>query len=608
VNDDFTDYFRMHMRLMYQSKIRTDQGWQLLGLKLYVYAKLAYGLLENAINAVIESSQPITDKYGEILNDKYMHGVLLQWMNRGLAVICNILHKIGDAINDVPFFSYTDTLHQVPNPDTRAPDEMASEYETVSMQAQEVRVVAKKRIIPEPFVVLKDKNLENVIGRVDNKRGLRKTFLHLPLDDLTKWYNDENAASSPWTGEILQDMVDTLDVFHDDKDTDDPYTMDVFIDDMYLFGAAVTDQFEKAPNAHIETVRNDVKKYMQDRTNEGRFINETVAELKQDLVAHAYDVRRTTNIYMQAETNVYNCLDLCHPLVDGACFDSDAVKGSRRKERVPGRIWSTVLRAGQNNAIGAQGSRGSQESQESRETKPLHICMFSVINANAPPKVIDPPNTPYVSYSVLSNALRAFDAQKSIIASRYETSLIKSIQRGDDKNAAAITISRRKRGSDAHAQENRCDVVNPVGFDVPEASRIIMGCMRGLAQVHKNIRCLPDMARKSLDVIQARCRDQVNVLHDLQQNYSRAAGGDTTNVETALINSMDEVKAIIDVLEAYNTSSMLGNIQFMDTLRRFGNNSVVDVNNMFSAESPMRYLDASDYTNAAFLYKQENSQ
>jgi Kinesin motor domain len=321
---------------------------------------------------------------------------------------------------------------------------------------------------------------------------------------------------------------------------------------LFLFGQLVGRP--ETINPEIDRMMNDfTANYMTARTEEGIFINRTVSAMKNSMLNLVTAQSQAINPYGNPETSPVSSLFGCHPVLDRECF-----KGESRLRKTS-ELTDDMIVAPDDHVF------GHIHKYHKDKLNTLQLAIIAVVNLSV--GVQDPPNVPYVNATTLSHAFRLHNLMAdgtnffSLVDPASPFQFTESAPKGAS-GTGEVTL---------HYDSEKDRVYNPVGLDILPAEDIISNVRRGLKNLSANIKRAGASAtlRQVLEWIQLVLTKTRHADKDEMRRRSRKRMLDA-NI-TSII-----AKIILEV-QHYNTASLIGNLNFVESLRKRGIDEIADV-------------------------------
>jgi hypothetical protein len=302
----------------------------------------------------------------------------------------------------------------------------------------------------------------------------------------------------------------------------------------------------------MNTMRNlHIQHYMIERSNEGRYINKSVNDMKESLRR----IIRGQYKNKKAFANILDChaMLFCHPLLDGKCFQD-------HDDDDPKKPYDPIC----------------QYLMSFQEPNKIKLFVMNVVNMSK--YVPDPPSVPYIKANKLYHALRqlSFLAKKEIfnrnvIPLNYEY-YVQTQLKNKSSNETVTHI-------DVPLDVSSKYYSNIVGIDIPNPAlggESQLSINQLLQRALESVRDEIDKAHNSqvlLDNVRKSIQECLELLHINKSPIYE------TSSDHAKVNLVVAIQKIMYDINCYNTSSVIGNLGFVNSLMMSDTNVSYDLYN-----------------------------
>ncbi len=284
---------------------------------------------------------------------------------------------------------------------------------------------------------------------------------------------------------------------------------------IFMFAQVAAGIDNIAKGRHEELLKH-VHYYMEQRTQEGKFINKSVYALRNSLF-DIVELQNANNPYgnpmFLSECSFFGC----HPVLDPQCFrQTKSQDAAKDKDRLMEYV------------------------SKFQANKDLQICLMTAVNLSS--TVPDPPAVPYINYTNLLHVYR-------LLAFRYAEDSVNSI----------IQQAIHPANQDTPQQDVQPgDVYNPAALDAATGP------------------VLTRLVSKALQDVVSEIQNALPMAVSLEEALGRIKSIEI-NIANGRSPSIQDLKKVIDLITFYNNSSLIGNLSFVDSLQKRASDGVCDV-------------------------------
>lgn len=336
---------------------------------------------------------------------------------------------------------------------------------------------------------------------------------------------------------------------------------------LFLFGQLVgcTEQVVPAVEKRVNDFVDD---YMKCRTREGKFINNTVNALKKTMLNIVAVSSAKVNPYGNPDLSPINSLFGCHPVLDRSCFNGELAFQLQGQDQI----------CAPNDVI-------FKHIQKFGALDDVQLAVLAVVNLSR--SVQDPPAVPYVNSTTLAHAFKLYNFWRdgtdlhSYVDPAWPVNLRKKDKQQKPGTIDAYPADGWQVSLFFDADEGR--FYNPVAMDALYKDNIIYNIREGLKELQANIvRARADTVLHSVVADIKRCMDQLPQLPQASSSTEDAGSGAEDNSTAGSGADIDSwvlqlLEGILIDVQHYNTASLVGNLNFMDSLRKRGVDSIADL-------------------------------
>lgn len=432
-----------------------------------------------------------------------------------------------------------------------------------ALQVKHVRVAASKPATKDcnPFV--------EAFKLVPGGSNQQVSLMGLPLLDLQRSLEHLSGGGSQGPPlHIMTDDVKKLVALCDSANSRYQQWggMQGFLNDLFLFAMVVDHRFfmTREGFARFKNIAKNVDGYMDARTLEGNFIRSSIGKLREDLNHISEITQNSANPFYQPAVNKYNCWHASHPVLNTgyATKNTASAAPGSSDDRCAFQAKSEIMQS----ALSSQGA-------DARCVP--HMSLMSVINMSGAPVVLDPPHTPYVNVTRLMKMVEDFFNNARLSEKSLEAETEKQVQDALDPLLAGYadgqplvlrSVRQEPVAENLIPNNTICRPENPVGRDMFVPGKAFRDeFKKEMCALYDRISCLPAAVQENL--------------RDVKGKLDRQIKADRTGIAlmTACVQGVRD--QVLKPLEEHNTSSIIGNIQFVDSLRMHGQRFILDQNN-----------------------------